>query len=79
VENASGRHVYLGIGAWQTDVEGSIQRILKARELGAQGVSFFAYSSVTKDGTDDEYLAKIKDTVYQEPAQVPVIEWLIQK
>ncbi|MDI6828559.1 MAG: family 10 glycosylhydrolase [Armatimonadota bacterium] len=79
VENANGRHVYLGIGAWQVDPEGSIQRILKARELGAQGVSFFAYSSVTKDGTDDEYLAKVKDAVYQEPAQVPVMEWLTQK
>jgi len=76
VASANGRHVYAGIGAWRVDPEGSIQRILKAREIGAQGTSLFAYSSVTSDGTDDAYLARLKEAVYQEPAPVPVMDWL---
>jgi len=76
VDSANGRHVYLGIGAWQVDIEGSKRRIEKARELGAQGVSFFAYHSISKDGTDDEYMAKLKETVYQTPAEVPAMDWL---
>lgn len=79
VNSRNGRHVYLGIGAWQVDAEGAIRRIEKAREISAQGVSFFAYHSITKDGTDDEYMRKLKETVYRSPAEVPKMPWLKAK
>lgn len=76
VKAANGRYVYAGIGQWRITPESSIEKIEKARELGAQGICLFAYGNATKDGKDDAYLAAIKEAVFQEPAPVPVIGWL---
>ena len=75
VENANGRFVYAGIGQWRIPVESTIEKIEKARELGVQGICLFAYGSAVKD-SDDSYLAKIKESVFQQPAAVPAIPWL---
>ncbi|HET6456801.1 MAG TPA: family 10 glycosylhydrolase [Armatimonadota bacterium] len=76
VSNSNGRHVYGGIGQWQIPVESAIEKILKAREIGAQGINLFAYGPATKDGTDDEYLRRMKEAVFQEPATVPQMDWI---
>lgn len=76
VKSANGRHVYAGIGQWRITPESTIEKIGRACDLGAQGICLFAYGAATKDGTDDAYLAQIKDTVFQEPAPIPEIGWL---
>jgi uncharacterized lipoprotein YddW (UPF0748 family) len=76
VDNSNGRPVYAGIGQWQITAESCIEKIRKARELGAQGISLFSYGSATKDGTSDEYLKQLKDAVLQEPVPVPGIDRL---
>ena len=76
VSSSNGRHVYAGIGQWQVPVESAIEKTLKAREIGAQGICLFAYGDATKDGTDDEYLRKMKEAVFQEPAAVPAMDWI---
>jgi len=76
VTSANGRHVYAGIGQWRISLESTIEKIEKARELGAQGTNLFSYGSATKDGTTDEFLAQLKEAVFQEPAAVPTMDWL---
>lgn len=76
VKSANGRHVYAGIGQWQNTLEGTIEKIQRARELGAQGISLFSYGSATKEGTTDEFLARLKEAVFQQPAAVPEMGWI---
>jgi uncharacterized lipoprotein YddW (UPF0748 family) len=76
VDSSNGRHVYAGIGQYLNTFEGTVEKIEKARELGAQGVCLFSYGSATKDGTTGEILAQLKEAVFPEPASVPEMEWI---
>ncbi len=76
VKSASGRQVFAGIGQWRITPESTIEKIQRARELGADGISLFAYGNATKDGTNDEYLAAIREAVFGTPASVPETGWL---
>lgn len=68
----NGRPIYAGLGQWRISAESCIEKIKEGRKLGADGFCLFAYGSATKNGTDDEYLKKIKDAVFQEKVPVPV-------
>ena len=76
VKSANGRHVYAGIGQWQNTPESNLEKIEKAREVGAQGISLFSYGSATTEGTTDEFLAMLKEAVFQEPVPVPEMDWI---
>ncbi len=72
ISGKAGRHVYAGIGQWRVSADTCIEMVKKGRELGADGFCLFAYGSATKGGTDDEYLRKLKEAVFQQPVPVPV-------
>lgn len=73
VSAANGRPVIAGIGQWQITAESCIEKIRKARELGAKGINLFSYGSATKNGTSDEFLRQLKETVFQDPVPVPEV------
>ncbi|MGB9620622.1 MAG: glycoside hydrolase family 10 protein, partial [Armatimonadota bacterium] len=52
--------VVAGIGAWQIPPESTVEKIRKARELGAAGFCLFSYS-VTENGTRTDYLKAVRD------------------
>jgi dihydrodipicolinate synthase/N-acetylneuraminate lyase len=43
VEAAGGRRVWAGIGAYRNTVEGTLEKIRVARELGVRGFILFSY------------------------------------
>jgi uncharacterized lipoprotein YddW (UPF0748 family) len=50
LERTAGRgSVWAGIGAWRLPVAGSIEKILAAREAGAEGVLLFSHESLSSD------------------------------
>jgi len=55
--------VCAGTGSWQISAESTVEKIKKAKELGAVGFSLFSYGSVTSQGTKTEYLKTVLDGV----------------
>jgi len=60
ISSSGGVPVVAGIGAWQISPESTVEKIKKARELGAAGFCLFSYS-VTEKGTKTDYLKAIRD------------------
>lgn len=66
IANAAGRQVWSGIGAYRQPVEGTIEKIRVATELGVQGFVLFSYdSSVRKTETNPagDYLERIREVL----------------
>jgi uncharacterized lipoprotein YddW (UPF0748 family) len=60
VSSSGGIPVVAGIGSWQIPAESTVEKIEKARELGAAGFCLFSYS-VTDKGTKPDYLRAVRD------------------
>jgi uncharacterized lipoprotein YddW (UPF0748 family) len=61
---ASGRQVWAGIGAYRQPVEGTLEKISAARELGAPGFILFSYDSSIKTSEHNpqgDYLERVRD------------------
>jgi uncharacterized lipoprotein YddW (UPF0748 family) len=70
VGNASGRQVWAGIGAYRQPVEGTLEKISAARQLGAQGFILFSYDSsvrVSEQNPQGDYLERVRDGLGTEP------------
>jgi uncharacterized lipoprotein YddW (UPF0748 family) len=71
-----GRYVFAGIGAWHIPAESAIAKVNAARADGAQGVCFFSYGGVTKDGTTDAYIDTIAADCFPDETSAPAMAWL---
>ncbi len=63
---ASGRRVWIGVGAYKQTAESAIEKIRVARELGAQGWVLFSYDSSIKASNlnpQGDYLEKVRDSL----------------
>lgn len=63
VEQAQGRPVIIGIGAWQISPDSTINKIRAVRRSGARGFSLFSYDAITHDGKSETYLRQIERAV----------------
>jgi uncharacterized lipoprotein YddW (UPF0748 family) len=64
INNASGKKVWGGIGAYKQTAEGAIEKIQVARELGAQGFILFSYDSsikVSDLNPQGDYLERVRN------------------
>lgn len=63
VEAAGPEHVWAGIGSFRNPVEGTLEKIAVARELGAKGIVLFSYDSavrVSERNPNGDYLQRVK-------------------
>jgi uncharacterized lipoprotein YddW (UPF0748 family) len=56
---ASGRPVWAGIGAYRLSSSRTVENILTARRLGADGVVLFSYDSVVRAPNGTDYLSSV--------------------
>jgi uncharacterized lipoprotein YddW (UPF0748 family) len=67
MNNAAGKKVWGGIGAFKQTAEGSIEKIQVGRELGAHGFILFSYDSSIKVSADlnpnGDYLEKVREVL----------------
>ena len=72
MNNAAGKKVWGGIGAYKQTAEGAIEKIRVGRDLGAQGFILFSYDSSIKVSADinpqGDYLEKVRDGMKQPSA-----------
>lgn len=73
---ASGRHAYIGLGAWHIPASSTIAKINVARQLGAQGCVLFSLNDITRDGQSTAYLDKVSEKCYRGVALAPKMPWL---
>ncbi|MCX7992360.1 MAG: family 10 glycosylhydrolase [Fimbriimonadales bacterium] len=67
VEQAQGRPVIVGIGAWQIPPQSAVNKIRTVRRQGARGFSLFSYDAITQNGTSETYLCQIEREVNPNP------------
>ena len=60
VSASGGIPVVAGIGSWQIPADSTVEKIKKARELGAAGFCLFSYS-VTDKGTKPDYFKAVRN------------------
>ncbi len=68
VSSCNGVPICAGIGSWQITAESTVEKIVKARELGAAGFCLFSWA-VTKSGTDASYMKFIQDKALRGPGE----------
>jgi uncharacterized lipoprotein YddW (UPF0748 family) len=64
VGNAAGRQVWAGVGAYRQAVEGTLEKISTARELGAQGFILFSYDFAVRPSEHNpqgNYLERVRE------------------
>jgi hypothetical protein len=65
MNNAAGKKVWGGIGAFKQTAESAIEKIRAGRELGAHGFILFSYDSSIKVSADinpqGDYLEKVRN------------------
>lgn len=71
VSSSRGIPVCAGIGSYQITAESTIEKIQKARELGAAGWCLFSYS-VTDQGKKTEYVRTVRDKAAPERVLLPL-------
>jgi uncharacterized lipoprotein YddW (UPF0748 family) len=67
VEAAGGARVWAGIGAYRNTVDGTVEKIGVARDLGAAGVVLFSYNSMVRDSgatARESYLLSVGDRAF---------------
>lgn len=72
VESSGPIPVCAGIGAWQIPAESALEKVQKARELGAAGFCLFSWA-VAKDGKDTSYLAYLRDHAMTDAVALPLV------
>lgn len=83
VANRHKTHVWAGVGDWLEDGPGDAAKVKLGRQLGVQGISFFAWNSITASGPSSDSAGEnaprdgqpkieyLRENVYQNPAPVP--------
>jgi uncharacterized lipoprotein YddW (UPF0748 family) len=66
VEQAQGRPVIVGVGAWQITPESTVNKIRAIRKHGARGFCLFSYDAITQYGSSETYLQQIAREVNPE-------------
>jgi uncharacterized lipoprotein YddW (UPF0748 family) len=66
VEQAQGRPVIVGVGAWQIRPESAVNKIRAIRKHGARGFCLFSYDAITQNGGSETYLQQIAREVNPE-------------
>lgn len=67
VEQAQGRPVIVGVGAWQITPESTVNKIRAIRKHGARGFCLFSYDAITQNGGSETYLQRIATVVNPDP------------
>ncbi|HKP36506.1 MAG TPA: family 10 glycosylhydrolase [Pyrinomonadaceae bacterium] len=68
--HGANRRVWAGIGAYRIPPESSIEKIVVARKLGADGIILFSYDFTTRPGPlnpGGEYLERVRRAVFDPP------------
>lgn len=68
VEAAGAARVWAGIGAYRNTVEGTVEKIRAARELGATGIVLFSYDFAVRTGPANpagDYLERVRDLAFE--------------
>lgn len=76
VDSSCGRAVWAGLGAWLMTPEKQAEQIQAVREVGAVGIALFSSVNLINDGTNEDYMNKLDQLVFQEPAVVPEMSWV---
>lgn len=63
VESSGNISVCAGIGSWRIPVESTVEKIARAREIGAAGVCLFSYSAIGR-GCDADYLKAVQAAAF---------------
>lgn len=66
VNNRGSNGVWAGIGSWQQPVNGTLEKINAAREVGAQGFALFSYDSAVRPAEfnpNADYLNRVRDAL----------------
>jgi hypothetical protein len=69
--NSHGRPVIPGVGAWQMPASSAIAKAELCRQLGANGLNFFSYDGMTRNGRTEAYLAKVSQALFTTPTVSP--------
>lgn len=71
------RPVYIGQGAYKSDVQTSLDQVADARNAGAHGIVIYsyAYSSQTRPGQSTSFMDALKSGPFSQPDSVPVLAW----
>ncbi|MDW8051562.1 MAG: family 10 glycosylhydrolase [Armatimonadota bacterium] len=67
VQQAQGRPVIIGIGAWQISPESTLSKIRAVRRAKARGFCLFSYDVITNYGTSETYLQRIAAEIRRNP------------
>ncbi len=67
VEQAQGRPVIVGVGAWQVSPDSTVNKIRAIRRSGARGFCLFSYDAITQEGKSDAYLRAVEREVNPYP------------
>jgi uncharacterized lipoprotein YddW (UPF0748 family) len=70
----SGRRVWAGIGAYRVPVESTVEKIIVARKLGADGIVLFSYDFTARTGPLNpagDYLERVRRAAFDSP--VPMV------
>jgi uncharacterized lipoprotein YddW (UPF0748 family) len=69
VASSNGVPICPNIGSYLIPADSTIEKILKARELGAAGAGVYCWA-ITKDGKDTSYLQTVCDKAYLKPVSL---------
>lgn len=70
VEAAGGDRVWAGIGAYRNSVDGTVEKIQVARDLGTAGFVLFSYDSAVRrreNNPEGDYLLRVRDRAFGAP------------
>jgi len=71
IDSSAGVPVCPNIGSWLVPPESTVEKIEKARELGAIGAGVYCWA-ITKNGKDTSYLKTVCDKAYAKPVSLPL-------
>jgi hypothetical protein len=75
VEQAQGRPVIVGVGAWQIAPESAVNKVRAIRKHGARGFCLFSYDAITQNGGSETYLQHIATAVNPEAFLPPSVRF----
>lgn len=76
LQQAHGRHVYMGVGAYLLDPSTTVSQLLYARTQGAPGLLLFSYAANNKGGSDWRTVyTQLQQEVFTSTATVPDMPW----
>ncbi|MCA9434458.1 MAG: family 10 glycosylhydrolase [Candidatus Omnitrophica bacterium] len=77
-KNKNGHHHIVGLGAWFNAVEDSCRQCDLARSYRADGIAFFSYNQLEKNGRPNAHVMRdLSRRTLKQPAPVPRADWLV--